>query len=309
MTTPPPPSVVAVGMFDGVHAGHRHLLAHLRALADRLGLRPVVVTFADHPLRVIRPSAAPPLLTSVAVKERLLRAEGVEVVTLSFDSALRRLSAREFMALLRDRFGARMLLLGFNNHFGHDRLTDLDDYRRIGSRLGIDVERAPEWRHDREHRVSSSAIRGLLLDGDVERAADLLGRRYRLTGRVVHGKELGRRLGYPTANVDPDPESLLVPADGVYAAIVTLPDGERRPGMLNIGHRPTVDTPDAPVSVEVHVIGYDGDLYGRRISIDFIKRLRGEHRFDSLDELRDALAADARATMEAFNAAAEETRE
>lgn len=296
-------------MFDGVHSGHRHLLAELASLGRRLGLRPLAVTFADHPLRIVRPTAAPPLLTDAPEKERLLRAEGVDVAVLNFDSALRRLSAREFMVMLRDRFGARALLLGFNNHFGHDRLTDIEEYRRIGRELGMTVERAGEWRHATESRVSSSAVRGLLLDGDVERAAALLGRRYRLSGRVVHGKELGRRLGYPTANVEPGSESLLIPADGVYAAIVTLPDGTRRPGMLNIGHRPTVDSPDAPVSIEVHIIGYDGDLYGRQVTIEFVRRLRGERRFDSLGELRDALAADARATVAAVSGAEGEIQE
>lgn len=282
--------IAAVGMFDGVHAGHRYLLDELRREGERRGLEPLAVTFSNHPLEVVCPKRAPLLLTSAAEKEALIRAEGIgEVVCLPFDEALRGTSAEDFLRLLRKGYGVEALLMGFNNRFGHDAPRDFGAYRALGAEQGVEILPATEYRPAGAAAApSSTAIRGALAEGRVEDAAAMLGRPYAVTGRVVHGRELGRRLGFPTANVEVAPWRQL-PQPGVYAARCG-----GLPAMVNIGHRPTVDAPRAPLSVEAHIIGLpEGtDLYGRELTLEFARRLRGERRFGSLEELAAQLRRD-----------------
>lgn len=285
--------IAVVGTFDGVHRGHRFLLDELRSRGEAAGLSPMVVTFAAHPLSVVRPEAAPKLLTTLDERVRLLREAGAgDVVVLPFDDELRQMSAREFMAMLRDRHGVRELLIGFNHRFGRDRLGDPADYRRIGREIGVDVAQADEYRPADGVAVSSSAIRKNIMDGDVAAAARSLGRSYSVAGTVGRGKQLGRTIGFPTANVvDIDPDKIL-PATGVYAATVTA-GGKPRRAVVNVGHRPTVDTAaDAPLSIEAHIPGFAGDLYGEPVEVAFDRRIRGERRFPSLDALRSQIALD-----------------
>ncbi len=290
--------IAAVGMFDGVHGGHRCLLDTLSAHGHRLGLQPVAVTFRNHP-RTLTSGDTMAMLSTLDEKLRRLEAEGVDVILLDFDEDLRMMSAGEFMAMLARDYGVEAMVIGFNNRFGHDRPDSIEAYGELGKKCGIKVFAADEFKCGSVSKVSSSAIRSLLGDGRVEEAACLLGRPYVIEGSVVHGKELGRKLGFPTANIEPLCHGILVPANGVYAVRVALADGSVWPGMLNIGHRPTVDGDDAPRSIEVHIIGFDGDIYGSLVAVEFVAFLRHEQAFTSLEALKGQLAADARRTVAA----------
>ena len=276
-------------MFDGVHAGHKFLLNFLRTEALRRGLVPAVVTFVRHPFELVAPERAPLMLMDVADKVSALRREGIEdIILLNFDEPLRSMSAAEFMAMLHHHYSVDCLVVGYDHRFGRDRRESFDDYARIGREIGLDVLKAPE-----KAGASSSIIRSLLNDGDVGAAAAILGSPYTLSGVVVAGKQLGRTIGFPTANLSLSDNRRLIPARGVYAAEVRI-EGKNASmrAMLNIGSRPTVDVSGASLSVEVHVIGYEGNLYGRRMEVAFIRRLRDEKKFPSLEALRRQLEAD-----------------
>lgn len=220
-----------------------------------------------------------------------------------FDDALRLTSAAGFLDLLRDRYGVRALLLGFNNRFGHDAPRDFAAYARLGREAGVEIHLATECAG-----ASSSAVRALLAEGDAAGAAAMLGRPYTLTGHVETGRRIGRTIGFPTANVRPDDARRLVPAPGVYAcrATVGAADGSGGnagnpgcavfPAMVNIGRRPTIGE-GLDTTVEAHLIGLDANLYGREVTLEFVERLRAERRFDSLDALAAQLDADRAATL------------
>lgn len=285
--------MAVVGMFDGVHSGHRFLLDELRGAAAGRGLSPLVVTFSNHPLEETAPDKAPRLLTSTDGKVRLLKEEGVELVVLPFDKSLRMTSAERFLCMLNADYGVDAMLLGFNNRFGHDAPAAFDDYVRLGKRCGMEILQAPEYESGCG-RVSSSVVRGLVACGDMEKAATLLGRPYSIEGGVVNGRHLGRTIGFPTANIEVG-DRVQLPAEGVYAAMAELPGGARHMAVVNIGRRPTVEgDSDAPVKVEAHIMGYAGNLYGCRVELLFHKRLRSEMQFLSLDELKARIEADCR---------------
>jgi len=288
--------IATIGMFDGVHLGHQWLLRNLIAEAGRMGLEPVVFTFDRHPLEVLAPEKAPFYLMPLADKVAMVKACGInDVEVLTFDESLRSQAASQFVAYLSDVYGVSAIMMGFNHSFGSDRLTDFNDYLKVGKSLGVEMIKGDEWCGSaaRVRRVCSSSIRRVLADGDMSGAAEMLGRQYEISGVVVAGKQLGRKIGFPTANISPGEPRQLIPASGVYAVDVELDSGEQRRAMLNIGVRPTVDTSaDAPVSIEVHIIGWSGDLYGKTVKIRFVRRLRDERRFPSVEALRDQLRLD-----------------
>lgn len=296
-------SVVSVGVFDGVHLGHREILRRNVERARSLGARSTVVTFAQHPKSVLL-GRAPRTLTSLEHRLELFRRAGIEhTVALTFDEALRRIPAAEFArSFLGDRLAARTLVLGFDSKLGRER-EGTPEFLRA---LGFDVE-VVEQVIVGGRAVSSTAIREAVELGDLEGAARMLGRRVAVYGEVVRGKQLGRTLGFPTANLDLHHE--LRPPNGVYAgwARPTGPDeaapegstphgavnGERWPAVANIGVRPTItgDRPELPL-VEVHLLGFEGDLYGRSIELEFVARLRDEQRFPDVGALRRQIQAD-----------------
>ncbi len=286
--------VAAIGMFDGVHLGHRHLLDTVCREAALRSLKPAAVTFSSHPAALLRPENPVRLLTSEQEKSDMLKGCGLKVIMLDFTDSIRSMTSREFLRMLHDDYGVDCLVVGFNNRFGSDRSSDISDYRRYGAEVGVDVVEATEIK---SHKVSSSRIRAMLEKGQVEDAGTALGRDYRITGKVVGGRRLGRKLGFPTANIVPVNPNALVPAAGVYTAYIT--DAEmpyvRRKAMVNIGHRPTVNS-GSDTTIEAHILDYDGDLYGHTMTIDFHHRLREERRYPSLDALASALAADAAVT-------------
>ncbi len=277
--------IVTTGTFDGVHKGHREVLDFMKERGAALGLSPAVVTFDRHPLEVISPERAPKLLMTPDDRDAALSSLGVEVVRLAFDESLRRLTAAQWLRRMH-RAGVEEVVVGYDNTFGCDgRSLRMEDYFRLGRAEGIAVEEAPLL-----PGVSSTLVRDALAQGRVEDAARMLGRPYVLTGTVVHGRHLGHKLGFPTANVDCG-SRLAIPAPGVYAADVVLPYGALRKAVVNIGSRPTVDN-GSDISVEAHIPGFSGDLYGKTVSLRFLRRLRDEHRFGSLDELQAAIRAD-----------------
>ena len=274
----PRPRRVAIGTFDGVHLGHREVIAG----AD------TVVTFDPHPTAVVRPGAAPRLLTSLARKTQLIASLGVqELVMIPFDADFAARSAGDFVdGVLVDALGATHVSVGENFRFGHkargdtDLLLADDRFRtRVVRLLEVDGE-----------IVSSSHIRGLVLGGAVEYAGRLLGDPFTLAAAVAHGDERGRELGYPTANLVPD-AAFVTPGHGVYAALATTSDGVKFAAAVNVGVRPTFQTGRGEL-IEAYLIDFDGDLYDTRLELAFLKRLRGEKRFDSIRALIDQMALD-----------------
>ena len=290
-------NAAAVGMFDGVHCGHRDIMDTVRSCAARLGGRPVILTFADHPLSLLRPADEPRLLCTPDEKKALIQEylPDARVVMLDFGT-MRGVTAREFLMHLRDSLGVRAIVMGYDNRFGCDGPRDREAYNDLARELGMEIHHVGR-RHLDGTTASSSEVRRLLLAGDVAAAASMLGRCYSVGGTVEHGRELGRTIGFPTANLKPDSGKLL-PAAGVYAAVATVEGSGKWPAMVNIGHRPTVDrAPDAPLTVEAHLIGAEEDLYGRRMTLAFVARLRQEQRFDSVEQLARQLEADRTLTL------------
>lgn len=281
--------VATTGVFDGVHRGHRHLLDTVTREALKRGLGAAVVTFDNHPSQVLAPDRRLSLLMTLDDKLRTLREYGIDnIFVLHFTRELSVMSSRDFITMLHRDYGVEVLVAGFNHRFGHDG-GDVDSV----ADLPVEIVRAGEYAGP-EAPVSSSVIRRLLAEGDVVEAARKLGRRYRVAGRVGHGRRNGTAIGFPTANVtDLDP-ALALPAVGAYAVTVTLDDGTYG-GMAAIGYRPTVDHSARPaLSVEVNIFDYDGDLYGHRIALSFVERLRDERRMTDLDQLRRQLTDDRR---------------
>lgn len=294
------PSIVAVGMFDGVHIGHRYILDRLVSLSAEKGLCAAVVTFANHPRSVTTPDRFPAMLTDEESRIDFIRGCGVErVLNLPFDENLRQLTAARFVQeILIPRLDCRAILLGHDNGFGSDRLRAIDAYRKVLSPFNIDVYGCDAMPGD---AVNSTAIRRALSDGDMTAVNRMLGREYTVSGTVVHGRHLGSTIGFPTANIDTG--TLHLPAPGVYAARVVLPDTlAGLPVMLNIGTAPTVNGTARRIIVEAHIVSDRllGDLYGQYLKIAVIARMRDERRFDSLDDLKAALADDRRRLLAEF---------
>lgn len=293
------PRIASVGMYDGVHAGHRFLIDYLGVEARSRGLVPSVVTFSRHPLSVVRPLQAPPLLNTLDDRvARLAEAGAEDIIMLSFNDKLRYMSARDFLGMLHRSFAINALVLGFNNRLGHDRLENLEQYRAIGSEVGMEIIAAPEYRGG-STPVSSSAIRTHLMEGRPEKAAGLLGAPYSLRGVVVGGNKLGRTLGFPTANIAIPDKPLLIPKPGVYAAYAITPDGVRRKAVVNVGYRPTVadsnNNSTPALTIEAHIIDFNGYIYDESLTVEFISYLRPEKVFPSTDKLaaqvKDDIAA------------------
>ena len=281
----PVPSAIAIGVFDGVHSGHAEVLRQAASRAAQLGgLRRVALTFDRHPRSVVNPAEAPVLLTSVEERIQLLEALGIELVgVLPFDAVRDRAPDSFISDILVRTLGARLVTVGSDFRFGRGRAGDVASLRSAGADYGFEVD-AVELVSADGSPVSSTTIRSLILDGDVRGAADLLGRRFQLAGIVVRGDQRGRTIGFPTANVLPDP-AYAVPRRGVYAATVWIDDPEmgHRDAVVNIGVRPTFGG-DHEV-VEAHLLDYDGDLYGRKIGIEMVERIRDEQTFDGIDAL------------------------
>ncbi|HEX8298012.1 MAG TPA: bifunctional riboflavin kinase/FAD synthetase [Rubricoccaceae bacterium] len=297
-------SVVTTGTFDGVHLGHQAIVTYLVGRAHAVGGVPTVVTFSPHPREVITGTPVP-LLTTLDERADHLESLGVErFVVLPFSRALSQLSAEAYVSdVLLGQIGMREIVVGYDHRFGRGREGDRATLERIGAQRGFTVDVIPEQIYGAGEGVagdgpaqgitiSSSEIRRRLIDdGDAAGAAHLLGRPYRLSGPVVRGDQRGRTIGFPTANVQPANPSKLLPRTGVYAVRATLPGGETRGGMMNVGVRPTFQT-DGRRTVEVHLFDVEADLYGQTLGVDLVARLRDERRFEGIEALVAQLRED-----------------
>jgi riboflavin kinase/FMN adenylyltransferase len=284
------PSAVTIGKFDGVHLGHRGVIAQLTSLAADRGLEPVVVTFDRHPLALLRPEVCPDALVSNAQRAALLAETAVAAtVVLEFTRELSALEPAEFAErILRDALDTRLVLAGADFRFGHRGAGTIDTLRDLGQKLGFEIELLEDVRVDGE-RVSSTKIREHLAAGQVRDATALLGRFPRVRSTVVHGDAIGREIGFPTANLDPAMEGFL-PADGVYAAWAWV-DGKRYGSAVSIGNNPTFDGIPAR-RTEAHLLDASVDAYGKPIDLDFVEYIRPMVKFDGLDSLVAALSTD-----------------
>ncbi len=290
---PPEGCAVTIGAFDGVHLGHQALLRLVRERASERGLRTALVTFDRHPAQVVRPESAPRLLTSLPQQLELLEATGLVDVALvlHFDEERREESAEDFVTeILVDCLRTRLVVVGADFHFGNQRRGNVALLSRLGAEFGFDVEGLALVAEE-DVVYSSTLVRRLLAEGDVERAAELLGRHHEVRGTVIEGDRRGRLLGFPTANVAV-PEEVALPATGIYAGTFRGPDGVERPTAISLGHRPTFYEGGAALLLEAHLLDFEGDLYGQEAAVRFVARIRAEERFDSADALVEAIHRD-----------------
>ncbi|MDE6716542.1 MAG: riboflavin biosynthesis protein RibF [Muribaculaceae bacterium] len=282
-------TAATIGVFDGLHLGHRHLVDYLVELAHERNLEPVVITFHRHPASIIPGKTPPGRLIPNEEKHLILKSWGIyDVISLDFDSQMASMTSKDFLDYIHDKFGVRMLLVGFNHKFGSDRQSSLADYIRYGKEVGVEVIEATRFPHA---DVSSSAVRALIKAGDVAEAGRLLDSYYTLRGTVVEGYRNGTKLGFPTANIKPAHDDMLIPANGVYAVWASVAGGDWLPAVCNIGFRPSV-SPDGKATIEVHILDFNADIYGASIKVQFVKRMRAEMKFDGLDLLKQQLARD-----------------
>ena len=300
------PSVATIGFFDGVHRGHRFLINNVVKEAASRGLLSTVVTFDRHPRQVLGSDFQPRLLSTNEEKMLLISKTGVErCVMLPFSEQMAQMTACDFMKkILRDRLGVQVLIIGYDNRFGHNRSEGFDDYVRYGREMGIEVMSAQSFLLHGIN-VSSSVIRSFLQEGEIEMAENCLGYPYFFTGKVVKGFRVGHELGFPTANIEQDNMLKMIPSPGVYAVKVRIEGTvELKHAMMNIGTRPTFN--GTQQTLEVHILNFNDDIYGKMISVAFVHKLRNERQFPSKEALSEQLVKDAQMVEEQFEKDIEE---
>lgn len=292
-----PPCVATVGFFDGVHAGHRFLIRELKEIAQAGNLKSVVITFSEHPRKVLDTGFQPELLSTLPEKLALLESTGIDTcIVLDFTPEMARLSAFDFLKdILRDKYNVRSLLVGHDHRFGHNRQDGFPEYKQYGDALGMQVIQASRFSTSENQHISSSEIRLALHRGDIATANCILAGPYSFIGKVVGGFKIGRKIGFPTANLVADEQAKLIPSFGVYAVRVHWNNCVYK-GMMNIGTRPTLDN-GLHTSIEVHIINFDEDIYNQTVRVEFIQKIRDEQKFNGVDELTEQLRKDKEAVM------------
>lgn len=281
-------TVVTIGYFDGVHCGHKFLLNDLQKEGKENGLKTLVVTFSNHPQLLFQPDCGLRFLTLGNEKIRLLENMGFDYcLVLPFTREFAYLTSKEFMRILHESFGMEELIVGYDHHFGSDRDSSFTDYVEFGDKMGVNVVRCDAFSVS-DMNVSSSKIRDFLISGEIEQANMLLGYNYTIIGRVVHGHKVGRKIGFPTANIEVS-EGKLLPKNGVYAVTVEV-EGQCHRGMMNIGYRPTLN--NVGLSIEVYIDEFGGDIYDRMLVVEITKYIRDERKFNSLEALKKQLSLD-----------------
>ncbi len=276
--------VATLGFFDGVHMGHRHLIEQVKHEADKLGLPAAVITFPVHPRKVLQADYQPKLICGYTEKLSQLKTTGIDYVfSIPFTREMSMLSAKDFIHfVLKEQINVDTLVIGYDHRFGHNREEGFEDYVKYGKEFNINIIQASEMRCD-DLNVSSSEIRRLLKIGDVVRANKLLTYNYTLSGKIVEGYQVGRTIGFPTANMKVWEKYKVVPLLGVYAVFVHFQNRTHQ-GMLYIGTRPTLHN-DPQISVEVNIFDFDGDLYNQSLTVEFIDFIRGDEKFDKVEKL------------------------
>jgi len=294
--------VVTLGIFDGVHRGHRVLLDNLVARAEEVKAESVVITFSPHPRLVLEQKNIDlSFLTTIEEKMVLLEKANVDhVIIIEFNKQFSKISACDFIKdILVDKIGTKHLIIGYNHHFGRRGEGDFNTIKQCSESNAFKVEQVQGF-HTEEGAISSSSIREALLKGKLDEANRWLGYSYSVSGTIIEGLKIGRSIGFPTANIKPDYQYKLIPGNGVYAVEVHLVD-KNYPGMLSIGTNPTVNADIRIRSIEVHILNFNKDIYGRKISVTFRKRLRDEKKFDNLEQLTKQMELDKQDTLQMFS--------
>ena len=283
-------TAVTVGAFDGIHLGHRQLIKKLNEEAKELNIDSLVLTFHPHPRQVLKPDKKMKFLNTMEERiEKLNSFDLNHLVIIPFSKEFSQLSAREYVhSVLIKQLNMKSLIVGYDHQFGKNREGSNKELNSLSREYMFRLNSISKWKFD-GNKVSSTRIKKYLLEGKIKRANQLLGYLFSLRGRVIHGKKIGLKIGFPTANIEVETEKIL-PKFGVYAVRVTLPSGEMKRGMLNIGIRPTIK--DETLSVETHIFKHEGDLYGELLTISLWERIRDEIKFNSLEELKIQLQRD-----------------
>lgn len=287
--------VLTTGTFDGVHVGHRTIINRLREVAQQVNGESVLLTFFPHPRMVLFQDSDLRLITTLEEKVALLEEAGIDhLIIHPFDKAFSRLSSLEFVRdVLANQLGVHTLVIGYDHHFGRNREGSFEHLMEYSSLYGFEVEEIPAQEVN-EVNVSSTKIRKALLAGEMDEANEFLTRPFQLNGQVVEGDQIGRTLGFPTANIQVNEPYKLIPAQGVYAVRVEF-EGRSLPGMLNVGVRPTLGS-EGDLRLEVHLINFSGDLYGKKLKLHLLSYLRKDVKFDNLEQLKQQLREDEKAT-------------
>lgn len=290
--------VATVGFFDGLHLGHRFLIEQVKRVAREQKRKSAIITFDEHPRKVLYADFQPQLLTTFDEKVKLIESTEVDFcIVLNFSIEMSKLNAFDFLnQIIFNQFHVRTLLIGHDHKFGHNRSESFVDYQKYGSQIGIEVMQTNRFELEQFPRISSTEVRNALQTADVKKAIGLLGYRYRLKGLVAEGFKIGRKLGFPTANLQLVDDEKLVPASAVYAVKVCV-DDVWYGGMMNIGVRPTLNKFLA-TSLEVNIFDYENNLYHQEIVVEFVSMIRHEQRFESLDDLVQQLHRDKKAALQ-----------
>jgi riboflavin kinase / FMN adenylyltransferase len=284
-------AVVTIGTFDGVHIGHRKIISGIKEIADSIGGETVILTFFPHPRMILQPEdESLKLITTIAEKAELMEELGVDhLIITPFSRDFSNQTAESYIRdVLVNKIGTKKIVIGYDHRFGKDRQGGLEDLQRLGPVYGFDVVEIPE-QDINEVAISSTRIRNALLNGEIELANSFLGYPFFITGTVIRGDQIGRQLGYPTANIVVEEKYKLIPADGIFAVTVTVA-GNQYKGMAYIGSRPTVN--GLTRNIEVNIFDFDQDIYNQAIRMEFLHYVRGDIKFASLDELKVQLAKD-----------------
>ena len=286
-----------IGFFDGVHLGHRFVIEQLSTIAGQTNTSSLIITFDKHPRQVLHADFQPKLLTILPEKLELLEKTGVDACTiLNFTPEMAKLTACEFMSqVLKKQYNISKLLVGYDHRFGNNRQENFEDYVQYGNMLGIEIVQLDCFNTAEANSISSSEIRRMLENGQIERANSLLGYNYFFSGRVIDGFKVGRKIGFPTANLQIENPEKQIPASGVYAVKIYF-DGKEYTGMLNIGSRPTLENGNN-ISIEVHIINFDNVIYDQNLRVEFLRKIRNEKKFDTIQDLTHQLEQDKQAAL------------
>ena len=285
---------VTIGTFDGLHKGHQEVLKQLKKIALEKKLKSLAVTFSPHPRQVLCPNAKVFFVLSKQEKIEAFEKIGIDYLVIQpFSLEFAKLSAEDFFKnMLCKHLNMKYLVKGFNNHFGKDRVSEFSEIQKIGFNCGFEVSETKKMVLKSSLEVSSTALRKYILEGQFENVSEILGRGFPLSGKVVHGKQIGKTIGFPTANIILDDENKIIPKIGVYASF-TIINGRKYPVMLNVGSNPTINGEnEKQVFLEAHILDFSDNLYSKKIRLTIVKRIRDEKKFSSLEELKRHLNLD-----------------